>query len=214
MKAISLANGHFLHLTRIHKRIILLFLGGFLVGYIFTWLFKDSLYESLLSLYNTTVEQLPSLAISKEELAFYCFKRHSSSLLFLFFFAMTNVWTLYYGVFTLYTGFSHGVLFAFCIILHHIGGFLEYLCFLFPQVLLLLPLYLFFINNYCHFHNACFSKENANSSLFTTLFLTQKRQLLLRQLPVLFLGLIVLLFCSLLEGYLNLSLVKLYHFHP
>lgn len=187
-----------------------LFLTGFLSGWICANLFQAYLYEPVFALFQNTVNNLSSLNIQSKNLFFYCWKEYLKLFFLLLFFALTNVWRIYYTAFTLYTGFKQGLLLAFCLLLGGAGGILQYLCFLLPQTLLLIPVFLTLLNQLELLHSSLFAtKQSENTSGFFKN--AQKRQLLFSKLPFLLLCILFLTACSFLESYLNLPLLQYYH---
>lgn len=92
-----------------------------------------------------------------------------------------------------------------------IGGIVEFLCFLLPHTLITLPVFLSTMNRLELLHEAwffCAAGEKKSSRFF---FDKGKRQLLLKQLPCIFLYILLLLCAALLEGYVNIPLLKQYH---
>ncbi|MDD7402318.1 MAG: stage II sporulation protein M [bacterium] len=196
-------------LSYISRLTIGLFFLGFLTGCVGTHFLQNTVYGSVTSLFRSTISQLPWLSISRNEIFLLSFKNNLSYFLILAFFSITNVWRFYYVVSTVYSGFTQGLLFSFCIMTYHIGGILQYFCFLLPQCLVLVPVFLYAIRHLEDLHqnwfgDNCYEKKHS--------FLTQqKRQLLFRQLPFFFTCIALLLFCAVLEGYLNVPLIKSYN---
>ncbi len=186
-----------------------LFALGFLAGYLGGNLLREHLYEPVLLLFQNTVNALPSLDINRNDVFFYCLKENLKLFLLLVFFALTNVWRFYYIGFTLYTGFTQGLFCSFCIILSGIAGILQYLCFLLPQMLLLAPVFIVLISHLEMLHSGLFSPEN-NDSQKSLLHNSKKRQLVLSGLPFLLICILLLGVGALLEGYLNIPLLKYY----
>lgn len=201
---------HHLTIATYSKLTIGLFLLGALGGCLCTNLLKDYLYEPVLTLFQNTLTNLPSLKISSKEVFWYSLKDYLKCFLLLCFFALTNVWRIYSAGFTLYTGFTHGLLFSFCLFINHITGILQYLCFLLPHTLLLAPIFLLTISHLEVLHNDLFALEK-NDSSHGILGNPKKRQLLFSKLPLFFLCIILLVIGALLEGYLNIPLLKYFH---
>lgn len=192
------------------KLIIGLFLLGALAGCLCENLLKAYLYEPVLTLFQNTINNLPSLEISSKEIFFYSLKESLKLFLLLCFFALTNAWRLYSISFTLYTGFTHGLLLSFCLLVNKLNGILQYLCFLLPHTLLLIPVFLLAISHLEILHSDLFAPENNDGShgIFGN---TKKRQLLFTKLPLFFLCITLLIIGALLEGYLNVPLLKYFH---
>lgn len=184
-----------------------LFLAGFILGNLSGHLFKEHLYNSVLLLFENTLNNLSSLEINGKDVFFYSLKENLKVFFLLVFFAMTNVWRFYYAGFTLYTGFSQGLFCSFCMILSGVGGSLQYLFFLLPQSLLLAPVFLLCICHLEELHCNLFTTESSDSSkgIFQN---AKKRQLLLSKLPFFLICIILLIASALLEGYLNIPLLK------
>lgn len=197
-------------ITVFSRLIIGLFSLGFLTGCFCGTLLKNQLYEPVLTLFQSTVNNLPYFEISYKNVFFYSLKDNLKVFLLFAFFSMTNVWKLYYTGFTLYTGFSQGLLFSFCLLLSSTLGILQYLCFLLPHALLLIPVFLIAVARLDEFHSGLFTPENGDTTgnIFTN---NQKRQLFFTMLPLFLIGILLLTFCSLLEGYLNIPLLKYFH---
>lgn len=187
-----------------------LFFLGFLAGCFSGTLLKNQLYEPVLTLFQSTVNNLPYLEIKYQNVFFYSLKENMKIFLLLVFFAMTNVWKLYYTGFTLYTGFSQGLLFSFCLLLSSTLGVLQYLCFLLPHALLLAPVFLYLMEQLDEFHSCMFTPENGDTSggIFSG---SKKRQLFFTKLPLFLTCILLLSICALLEGYLNIPLLKYFH---
>ena len=187
-----------------------LFFLGFLAGCFSTTLLKDQLYEPVLALFRSTVNNLPYLEIRHQNVFLYSLVENLKIFLLLVFFAMTNVWKLYYTGFTLYTGFSQGLLFSFCLLLSNTLGVLQYLCFLLPQTLLLVPVLLYLMSQLDEFHSCLFTPESSDTSggFFSG---GKKRQLFFTRLPLFLTCILLFTICALLEGYLNIPLLKYFH---
>lgn len=197
-------------LSSFSKLTIILFFVGFLTGCLAANLLEDSLYAPALALFQNTLKNISSLAISRNDVFLYSCKENIKFFLLLIFFSLTNVWRLYYTGFTLYTGFSHGLLCSFCVLLYGPGGIIRYFCFLLPQVLFLAPAFLFAMRHLEALHSSWFFSEEKESAQ-TFFFHSKRRQLLFSKLPPLLLCVILLLCSALLEGYLNIPLLKYYH---
>ena len=199
-----------LPLTGFSRLTIGLFFLGFLAGYIGAHFLENYIHSTVISLFRDTINQLPWLSIDRNEIFLLSFKNHLTSFLLLVFFSLTNVWRLYYIGSTIYTGFSQGLLFCFCTISYGLGGIPQYFCFLLPQAILLVPVFLLILNRLERFHYNWFLCEPGSSKRTLSFFSTQKRQLLFHQLPFLFICIILLFCCSILEGYLNVPIIKAY----
>lgn len=193
--------------SAISRLAVLLFVFGFFAGFFVVQIFRDTLYAPSLALFQSTITRLPSLDIDCHDVFFYSLKENLKYFLLFVFFSLTNVWHVYLTGWILYTGFSHGVLGAFCVLIHGPLGIFSYLCFQLPQCLILVFLYLIALNHLEALHQSWFSKEYSDS---TAAFLpnAQKRQLILAKLPFLLLCFLFLLLSSLAEGYANVFLLK------
>ena len=92
-------------------------------------------------------------------------------------------------------------------ILSGAGGFVQYLFFLLPQSLLLAPVFLLCICHLEDLHCDLFSSENSDNSK-GILQNAKKRQLIISKLPLLLICIVLLTAGALLEGYLNIPLLK------
>lgn len=198
-------------LSGFSKITIGIFLLGFIPGCICAHFFEDYLYGTVISLFENTVNQIPWLSIDRNEIFLLSFREHTTYLLLLVFFALTNVWRLYYIGSTIYVGFSQGLFFSFCTMTYGIGGVLQYFCFLLPQGALLVPVFLFAINRLENLHRDWFCSDTQEYRRTLSFFTPQKKQLIFHQLPFFFLCIILLLLCAVLEGYLNVPLIKAYN---
>lgn len=124
-------------------------------------------------------------------------------------FSMTNAWRCYYFIFLLYSGLCYGLLFTFCTLLNGLGGIPQFLCFLLPQAILSIPLFLILLKKLEAFHTSWFLPENNTGNGFLH---QKKRVLLIRQFPLFLVFILLLLVSSLLEGYLNLPLIQYFNF--
>lgn len=197
-------------ITVFSRLAIALFFLGFLAGCFSGTLLKKQLYEPVLTLFHSTVNSLPYLEIKYQNVFLYSLRENLKIFLLFVFFAMTNVWKLYYTGFILYAGFSHGLLFSFCLLLSSTLGVFQYLCFLLPHALLLVPVLLYLMSQLDEFHSCLFTPENSDTSggIFSG---SKKRQLFFTKLPLFFTCILLLAACALLEGYLNIPLLKYFH---
>lgn len=173
---------------------ILLYLTGMLFGYLCGHLLRSSLYSTVKNTYEgllsgisgTNIQLLPFLAL--------CVKQQCKDFLMLAFFSCTNVWLFYLSGYLLYRGFTGGLLLLFCTMLHGIGGIWRFFCFLMPQALIYVPVYLCLI----------YKLHSARQK-------TQTGIPLLHEIPALLLLLLLLLAGCVLESTLNLPLLRWYH---
>lgn len=197
--------------TNFTRLTIGLFLFAFVFGCFLANLFAGTLYAPVITLFESMTKELPSLSLNRQEIFLFCGKDNLKYFLLLFFFSLTNVWKIYYPCFTLYTGFRYGLLFSFCMLVSGIGGIVEFLCFLMPHTLITLPVFLSGINRMELFHESWFF-YSTGAKKGPRLFLDKgKRQLILKQLPRMLLYIALLLCAALLEGYINIPLLKQYH---
>lgn len=199
-------------LSSFSKLTIGLFLIGFFFGCLGSHFFEEYLYATVVDLFRNTINQIPWLDIDRNEVFLYSLKDHITYFLLLVFFSLTNVWRIYYFGSTIYTGFSQGLLFSFCTMTYGLGGILQYFCFLLPQSILLVPVFLFALSRLELLHKNWFAPENRDIE-HSPSFLPapKKRQLLLCQLPFFFVCTVLLVCCALLEGYLNVPIIKSYN---
>jgi hypothetical protein len=102
---------------------------------------------------------------------------------------MTDLWRYYCLVFSVYTGFSNGLLLYFNISLYDFAGIANYTCCIMPQYLVFVPAFLFII-----------MKLHRINCLDET---KQKGKLLLKQFPLFLLSILLILIGSLAEGCIN-----------
>ena len=198
-------------LTNFTRLTIGLFLFAFVFGCFLANLFSKTLYAPVITLFESIVKELPSLSLNRQEIFLFCGKDNLKYFLLLLFFSLTNAWKIYYPFFTLYTGFRYGLLFSFCMLVSGIGGIVEFLCFLLPHTLITLPVFLSSINRMELLHESWFFACTGDKKGPRFLLDKGKRQLLLKQLPHVLLYILLLLCAALLEGYVNIPLLKQYH---
>lgn len=99
---------------------------GIITGCITGNLLKENLYSPLITIYNETINNIPGLDIDKSDIFLLAIKRNVKLFILLYLFSLTNLWTYYYCAFSLYTGFTNGLLLAFNIILHGINGTIRF----------------------------------------------------------------------------------------
>lgn len=208
--------------TKTHKKLpvvckITIFFAiiGIVAGCITGNLLKESLYSPLISIYNETISNIPELDIDKTDIFLLALKRNLKLFIFLYLFSITNLWTYYYCAFSLYTGFTNGLLLAFNIILHGFPGIIRFLFYLCPQILLFIPLYLMIISHCTAFHDEfteCISYP-AHDSAYNYPYRQKKGKLVLHQFPFIILCLFLIAAGCLIEANLNLPLVIWYSGH-
>lgn len=176
-------------MPRICKTVIIFFFAGIILGVIVGNLLNPILLPTLKSLYDETLSLLPSLDIPSEKIVFSSFSRNIKFIMLLFIFSMTDLWRYYCLVFSVYTGFSNGLLLFFNISIYNFAGITTYIFCIFPQYLIFVPSFLFIIMK-LHKINSCDDT-------------TQKGKLLLKQFPLFLLSILLILIGSLIEGYIN-----------
>ncbi|MDO4166286.1 MAG: stage II sporulation protein M [Eubacteriales bacterium] len=175
-------------------RSILVYLAGMLLGYLCGHVLRNSLYTTVKDTYEGLLSGIVTTKIKFLPFCLLCFKQQCKEYVLLIFFSCTNVWLLYLYGYLLYSGFTNGLLLLFCTILHGVSGIWGYFCFLMPQALIYVPLYLLLIQK-----------------LHTTHADTKKGISLLHEIPFLLLLLLLLLVGCILESTLNLPLLRWYH---
>ncbi len=189
MKKTSSTNTRKGKMPRICKTVIIFFFIGMILGCFVGKLFNPILLPALKSIYSETLSSLPSLDIPSDKIVLSSFGRNIKFVLLLFIFSMTDLWRYYCLVFSVYTGFSNGLLLFFNVSIYKFAGIANYTCCIMPQYLILVPSFLFIIMK-LHRIN-CFDDTN------------QKGKLLLKQFPLFLLSILLILIGSLAEGYIN-----------
>ncbi|MCX4325950.1 MAG: stage II sporulation protein M [Lachnospiraceae bacterium] len=188
---------------------------GIIAGCVTGHLLKENLYSPLITIYNETINNIPGLDIDKSDIFLLAVKRNVKLFIFLYLFSLTNLWTYYYCAFSLYTGFTNGLLLAFNIILHGIPGIVRFLCYLCPQVLVFIPVYLAIIAHCDKLHNEfilCVS-DYPYENTYSYSPKQKKGKLALQQFPFIVLCLVLIAAGSFIEAHLNLPLVIWYMGH-
>lgn len=211
MRSITATSKNKLHLSPVSKRTICFFLMGFVLGTLIMNLLESTLYAPVSSTFQDIMDSISSSQVHRKDLFAFGIVKNLKAYGLLLFFALTNVWGLYSFGFCLYNGFCHGLLLAFCILLHGFGGMLQYLSFLLPQVFLLIPVYLLIMNHLEKFHKNWFQATTTTKRPMSFLWEQQKRQLLFGQLPFWILCIFLLICAALLEAYVNLPIME--HFN-
>lgn len=173
---------------------ILLYLAGLLIGYLCGQLFRNSLYLPVKDTYEGLLAGISTTEIQFFPLFLLCLKQQCKNFLLLLFFSCTNVWLFYLSGYLLYRGFTGGLLLLFCTMLHGISGIWGFFCFLMPQALLYIPVYL------CLIHKLHSTRDG-----------NQKGIPFLHEIPSILLLLLFLLAGCILESTLNLPLLRWYH---
>ncbi len=176
-------------MPRICKTVIIFFFIGMLLGTLVGKLFYSALLPELKSIYTETLSSIPSLDIPSDKIVLSSFNRNIKFVLLLFIFSMTDLWRYYCLVFSVYTGFSNGLLLFFNISIYKFAGIANYTCCIMPQYLIFVPSFLYIIMK-LHKINSC---DDTN----------QKGKLFLKQFPLFLLSILLILIGSLAEGYIN-----------
>lgn len=172
---------------------ILLTAGGVVFGYIVGWLLRHNLLAAAQSTFEELFQTLEATSIRHAPLFFLCAKQQLKQFALLLFFSLTNAWLCYLCCFLLYTGVSNGLLLCFCVQLGGQSGWWDYCCFLLPQCLLYIPVYLILITKFHELRRSA-----------------QKKQSLLSGLPLLLLCLLFLGLGCIAETFLNPPLLQWY----
>lgn len=176
-------------MPRICQTVIIFFFIGMLLGTLVGKLFNSALLPELKSIYTETLSSIPSLDIPSDKIVLSSFYRNIKFVLLLFIFSMTDLWRYYCLVFSVYTGFSNGLLLFFNISIYKFAGIANYTCCIMPQYLIFVPSFLYIIMK-LHKINSC---DDTN----------QKGKLFLKQFPLFLLSILLILIGSLAEGYIN-----------
>lgn len=176
-------------MPRICQTVIIFFFIGMLLGTLVGKLFYSAFLPELKSIYTETLSSIPSLDIPSDKIVLSSFNRNIKFVLLLFIFSMTDLWRYYCLVFSVYTGFSNGLLLFFNISIYKFAGIANYTCCIMPQYLIFVPSFLYIIMK-LHRINSC---DDTN----------QKGKLFLKQFPLFLLSILLILIGSLAEGYIN-----------
>ncbi len=176
------------------------FLTGMISACIISHIFKTSLYAPVLNFYQSMLSHLGTMEIDAGALLLLVCKKHLKYFLLLWFFSLTNIWNYYYRLFLAYIGFQNGLLLSFCLFMNGPLGILEYLCFLLPHALFLVPGY--FISIYRG--QLIYRQLQKDGSCI------KKSQLILHQIPSFLVAISFLLIACLMESYLNPHLLRLF----
>ena len=172
---------------------------------------KHTIFDTASDTLNQLIKNLSEKGLSKAEVTLYSFTANSKFALLLFFFSFTNVWKLYSRCFVFYIGFLQGVLLSCCLFLRGFSGIFFYLSLLAPHSFLLAPLYLFLLQQLENWHSGSLYQEYSNSSETDNTFPQKKKQIFLQILPLFFGTMLFLLLGAFMEGYLNVTLLRLFH---
>lgn len=171
---------------------------GLSLGCITAFLLRSGIYAYIFHLYQTLLSQLQPLEIDRQDFFLLAIRRTLKYFLLLWFFSFTNVWKYYYRLFSIYIGFQHGLLLAFCVQLNGLWGLAGYFCFLLPQAFLVIPAFLICINHCDHIHSQLHS------------ITISKHSLILCEFPFFFVSTLFLILGCLLEACANPALLRLY----
>ena len=142
------------------KRVVLLFVGGFFFGVLFFWLFKNSFFYDLHEM-NGSVQKESGNEVPFWSSFFFVVLSHTKSFGALWLIGMTKLRIPYIMLFTLYKGFSIGFLYSFFIMEYGISAIRFCLYYMFPQGVLLIPIFLLSMQN--------IYRRNENHMLLTVL---------------------------------------------
>ena len=184
------------------KLVLILFMCGFAIGIITGNIFHRELYAPLSSLYNELYDKLSLLEINNSDIFFSALKRNLKFFILLYIFAVTNLWPYYCCSFSLYTGLTNGLFLMFNIIMYKTAGIFRFFCFLFPQIIIYIPLYISIILR-CHSLNKELYGDN------TKIDITKKGKLLIKQFPFILIYILLFLVCCLIESRINLQILIL-----
>lgn len=184
------------------KLVLILFMCGFAIGIITGNIFHRELYAPLSSLYNELYDKLSLLEINNSDIFFSALKRNLKFFILLYIFSVTNLWPFYCCSFSLYTGLTNGLFFMFNIIMYKTAGIFKFICFLFPQSIIYIPLYISIILR-CHSLNRQLYSDNSKTDI------TKKGKLLIKQFPSILIYILLLLVCCLIESRINLQILIL-----
>ena len=184
------------------KLVLILFMCGFAIGIITGNIFHRELYAPLSSLYNELYDKLSLLEINNSDIFFSALKRNLKFFILLYIFSVTNLWPFYCCSFSLYTGLTNGLFFMFNIIMYKTTGIFKFICFLFPQSIIYIPLYISIILR-CHSLNRQLYSDNSKTDI------TKKGKLLIKQFPSILIYILLLLVCCLIESRINLQILIL-----
>lgn len=173
---------------------IVLYLLGMLLGFISGHLLKNSLYATIKETYDGILANLSVMKIPFAPLCLLCFKNQCKESILLIFFSFTNVWLFYLCSYLLYRGFTSGLLLLFCTMLQGVGGIWEFFCFLMPQALIYIPVYL------CLIQRLQTKRQESKKGISP-----------LHEIPFFFLLFLLLFLGCVLESLINLPLLRWYH---
>lgn len=171
---------------------------------------RHSIFAGAADILKQITDVLSQKGLAKSEVMLYSFTANCKFALLLFFFSFTNAWYLYSRCFVFYIGFLQGILLSCCLFLRGFSGIFFYLALLVPHAFLLAPAYLFLLQRLEGWHRGFPQGENSSSRPEAS-FSQKKKQLVLQILPLFFVMMIVLLLGAVLEGYLNVSLLQIFH---
>lgn len=172
----------------------ILYLLGMLLGFVSGHFLKNSLYATVKESYDGILNSLSILKIPFAPLCLLCFKNQCKESILLIFFSFTNVWLFYLCTYLLYRGFTSGLLLLFCTMLQGISGIWEFFCFLMPQALIYIPVYL------CLIHRLQTNRQESKKGISP-----------LHEIPFFLLMFLLLFLGCVLESLINLPLLRWYH---
>lgn len=212
MKSVIKKSKQHRQLPAVCKIVLVFAIGGIIAGYITGNFLKDSLYSPLLTIYNETISNIAELDINKSDIFWLAVKRNIKLFILVYLFSLTNLWSYYYCAFSLYTGFTNGLLLAFNIILHNISGIPRFLLYHCPQALFFIPLYLILIAHCNKFHNEFVSCSSflTHENTYNCSYRQKKGKLILQQFPFVIICIILITAGCFIEANLNLPLVIWY----
>ena len=123
------------------KQCLLLSLGGFLLGILFFWLFKNSFVEELRKM-NESVSVTAKQGQPLLAAFFYVVLERSKSFWLLWIFSTSKLRLPYIMFFITYKGVGLGFLYSFFILEYKLLGLRFCLYYLFPHMILLIPVFL------------------------------------------------------------------------
>ncbi len=171
---------------------------------------RHSIFAGAADILKQITDVLSQKGLDKSEVTLYSFTTNCKFALLLFFFSFTNAWYIYSRCFVFYIGFLQGVLLSCCLFLKGFSGIFFYLALLVPHAFLLVPSYLFLLQRLEGWHRGVPRGENGNSSQREYSPSKKKKQMVLQILPLFFGTMILLLLGAVLEGYLNVPLLRMF----
>lgn len=186
---------------------LLIFLTGLILG-ILLGITQKSLYiNSFLNFQEEFKNQIAGYHFSKLSVMRIALLRNLKYMGYIIFFAFTPFFTPFFTFTLLFCGTYFGLLLSAHIMSEGIEGIATLTAYLFPQILLLLPVFYFLLKQgyYLSHPNAASNFEYDEGNYYHK----TKKQLFFSQLPKVFLLFCLLFFASFLEGYLNIPFLKM-----